>query len=58
MIQVSRKTRDQIPIRVWRGVTYAGKKAVEIESRYMSAQLGMLVKFCFLLWVVVVIITP
>lgn len=58
VIQVSRKTRDQIPIRVWRGVTSAGRKAVKVESRHMRAQLGMLVKFYSLLWVVVVIITP
>lgn len=36
MIKLSRKTRDQIPIRVRRGVTSIGRTVAEIESRDMT----------------------
>ena len=35
MIKLSRKTRDQIPIRVQRGVTSVGRTTAELESRDM-----------------------
>lgn len=35
MIKLSRKTKDQIPIRVQRGVTSVGRMAAEFESRDM-----------------------
>lgn len=35
MIKLSRKTRDQMPIRVQRGVTSVGRTAAELESRDM-----------------------
>ena len=36
MIKLSRKTRDQIPIRVRSGVTSIGRTVAETESRDMA----------------------